>query len=305
MKRLELYALPEDSGQRIDLFVSKSCPRLTRNAVQRLCGEGRVLVEGEPALKNRRLQGGERVEILLPAPAPVELQPQDIPLAIVYEDPHLMVINKPRGLVVHPAPGHEEGTLVNGLLYHCGEELRKVGDPERPGIVHRLDKMTSGLLIAAKTQAAYEGLSRLIKDYAVCRVYEAVVHGGVGEDAGTISVPIGRHPKDRKKMWVAEENGREAVTHFRVLERYRNFTHLELRLETGRTHQIRVHMAHRGNPVAGDMVYGPRKGIASLEGQCLHARTLGFDHPITGMRLELTSELPGYFRQFLEKLNSM
>lgn len=304
MKRLELYALPEHSGQRIDIFISESYPGLTRNAVQRLCGEEQVLVEGKPVPKNHRLQGGERVEVLMPIAQPQELHPCAIPLTVVYEDLHLLVINKPRGLVVHPAPGHQEDTLVNALLHHCGEALRKVGDPQRPGIVHRLDKMTSGLLLAAKTQPAYEGLSRMIQDYAVNRVYEAVVHGGIREEEGTISAPIGRHPKDRKKMWVTPE-GREAVTHFRVLARFQKFTHLELRLETGRTHQIRVHMAHRGNPVAGDMVYGPRKGVASLEGQCLHARSLGFNHPITGKRLELTSQLPPYFLQFLNRLNSM
>jgi len=304
MKRLELYALPEHSGQRIDVFVSESCTELTRNAVQRLCGEEQVLVEGKPVSKNFRLQGGERVEVFLPDAQPQELLPNDIPLNIVYEDPHLLVINKPRGLVVHPAPGHHGDTLVNALLHHCGEDLRKVGDPERPGIVHRLDKMTSGLLVAAKTQEAYEGLSRMIQDYAVSRVYEAVVHGGIREDEGTIDAPIGRHPKDRKKMWVTPD-GREAVTHFRVLARYQKFTHLELKLETGRTHQIRVHMAYRGNPVAGDQVYGPRKGVAWLEGQCLHARTLKFTHPITGEQLELTSELPPYFLQFLNRLQSL
>lgn len=302
MKKYELYALPEHSGQRIDLFVSKSLPTLTRNAVQRLCEEGGVEIAGQAVGKNHRLRGGEQVAVHLPDPRPLDVAAQDIPLDIVFEDEHLLVINKPRGLVVHPAPGHEDGTLVNALLHHCGPSFSGIGGVERPGIVHRIDRMTSGLLVVAKTAMAHESLSAQAADHSMGRIYEAVVHGNVKQEEGLVDAPIGRHPSDRKKMSVNAKNGREAVTHYRVLERYKGFTHLELRLETGRTHQIRVHMAYRGHPVAGDPVYGPKKGVSSLEGQCLHARSLGLTHPATGARMEFTSELPHYFTAFLNTL---
>lgn len=302
MRVLELRATAEDAGRRVDLFISESLTGLTRNAVQRLCGEGGVLVDGVTALKNDRLRGGEQVIVRLPAPRPLELPAQNIPLDIVFEDESLLVINKSRGMVVHPAPGNEDGTLVNALLYHCGDDFSGIGGVGRPGIVHRIDKMTSGLLAVAKTQAAHASLARQIKEHTVRRVYEAVVHGNVKDDEGTVSAPVGRNPRDRKKMAVVQKGGRTAVTHYRVLARYKGFTHLELRLETGRTHQIRVHMAHRGHPLAGDPVYGPKKGVSSLEGQCLHARTLGFLHPVTREYMELTSELPDYFAGFLNNL---
>lgn len=302
MTRHRWIALPEDAGQRIDLFVGRQLPQLTRSKIQRLCGDGSVLVNGKRVEKNLRLKGGEEVELRLPEPSSTALVPQEMPLDIVYEDANLLVINKPKGLVVHPAAGNLDGTLVNGLLFHCGNDLLVVGDPARPGIVHRLDKLTSGLLVAAKTLLAYESLTRQMKDRKAKRIYEAVVHGNPKEEAGTIDLPIGRHPTHRKRMAAGIPDGRPARTHYRIIARFQGFCHLELELETGRTHQIRVHLSHLGYPVAGDMVYGPKKGISSLEGQCLHGRTLGFSHPSTGEALTFTSPLPPYFESFLGKL---
>ncbi|MDR2908847.1 MAG: RluA family pseudouridine synthase [Oscillospiraceae bacterium] len=300
MNRSNLYALPEDEGRRIDLYISERCSELTRSAVQRLCADGAVLADGHPISKSYRLRGTENISLTIPEPIPAGLAAQDIPLNIEYEDSAIIVVNKPRGMVVHPAPGNPDGTLVNALLYHCGAELMGIGGVGRPGIVHRLDKLTSGLLVVAKTAAAHASLSRQIAERGVLRLYEAVVHGTPKEDEGVISAPIGRHPTDRKKMSV-QKNGREAVTHYTLIARYRGFSHLSLRLETGRTHQIRVHTAYIGHPVAGDEVYGPQKGV-SLGGQCLHARTVGFLHPLTGEPVEFTSGLPEYFASFLKKL---
>ncbi len=306
-----LRALPGDAGRRIDLFICEALrglePGLTRSTVQRLCGEGAVLADGLAVRKRYPLRGGEEIVITLPDAKPSPLTAQDIPLDIVYEDRHLIVVNKPRGLVVHPAPGHAGGTLVNALLHHCGASLAGIGGVERPGIVHRLDKLTSGLLVAAKTQIAHENLSLQLKNREVTRIYEAVAHGTPVPEQGSISAPIARHPTDRKRMAVArsvnETGAREALTHYRLLGRYRGFSHLELRLGTGRTHQIRVHLAHIGHPVAGDAVYGSGKGGPDLGGQCLHARTLALRHPVTGRAMEFTSPLPDYFVGFLERLS--
>ena len=244
------------------------------------------------------------MEAVEPPPEVLDVTPQNIPLDIVYEDGDLLVVNKPKGMVVHPAPGNPDGTLVNALLYHCGGSLSGINGVIRPGIVHRIDKDTSGLLIVAKNDRAHQSLAEQIAVHSFTRIYNAVVYGNLKTEEGTISAPLGRHPADRKRMAVLSSGGREAVTHYRVLERFSGFTLVECRLETGRTHQIRVHMAHIGHPVAGDPVYGPKKCITELHGQCLHARVIGFVHPATGEYLEFDSGLPPYFQQFLSKLRS-
>lgn len=301
MDSIVLAVTQEDVGARLDAFVSRSAPELSRSAVQRLCEESLVRVDGVPASKKHRMQSGEQVEVSLPPPKPLALTPQAIPLDIVYEDGDLLVVNKPKGMVVHPAPGNEDGTLVNALLHHCGPSLAGIGGVARPGIVHRIDKDTSGLLVVAKTEAAHQSLSEQIGSHTVTRRYHAVVYGSVKAEEGRVDAPIGRHPVDRKRMCVTAERAREAATRYTVQERLRGFTWLELALETGRTHQIRVHMAYIGHPVAGDPVYGPKKVITSLGGQCLHARTLGFDHPRTGAYMEFDSDPPAVFVKFLQK----
>ena len=290
------------AGQRLDKIVSELVPDATRSAVQKWVEQGFVTKQGKPLAKSARLCAGDEIEIQVPEPVSWEVEPQDIPLEICYEDADVLVVNKPKGMVVHPAPGHPNGTLVNALLYHCGDSLSGINGVIRPGIVHRIDKDTSGLLMVAKNDAAHQSLAAQIQDHSFTRMYEAVVYGNLKEDSGTVDAPIGRHPTDRKRMAVTEHHSRRAVTHYDVLGRYRGFTHVRLRLETGRTHQIRVHMAYLGHPVAGDLVYGVKKGIASLQGQCLHAKTLGFRHPSTGEYLEITSGLPDYFRNFLAHL---
>lgn len=293
----------EESGERIDALLARSLPELSRSAAQRLIEEGRVTLDGRPVKKNRKTEPGEEYEVELPEPALPEPVPEDIPLEVVYEDADLIVVNKPRGLVVHPAPGHPDGTLVNALLYHCGASLSGVGGQLRPGIVHRIDKDTSGLIIAAKNDFAHLALSAQLADRSLSRVYEAVARGELREDSGTVDAPIGRSPTDRKRMAVTEKNSRPAVTHWEVLGRYRGYTHIRCRLETGRTHQIRVHMAHIGHPLLGDMVYGNlKKPERGLEGQCLHARELKFIHPRTGERVVLTTQLPEYFVDILNSL---
>ena len=299
MEPIRLIVPPAEEGARLDKWLSDAAS-LGRTVVQRLCQEGEVLVNGRPASKNTRLRGGEEVTVRLPEPVLPQAQPQEIPLEIVYEDPYLLVVNKPKGMVVHPAPGNPDGTLVNGLLWHCRGELSGINGVLRPGIVHRIDKDTSGLLIVAKCDQAHLGLAEQIKEHSFSREYEAVVYGHLKEEAGTVDAPIGRHPVDRKKICVTQKNAKPAVTHYQVLEQLEGFDHLRLRLETGRTHQIRVHMAWLGHPVAGDPVYGPKKGIAQLRGQCLHARTIGFVHPITGEWMSFSSPLPAYFTQFLD-----
>lgn len=297
----EWIAAPEDAGARLDAFLAGKMEK-TRSSVQKLIEEENVRLNGAPAAKNARLREGDRVEATEPPPEVLDVKPQNIPLDIVYEDQDLLVVNKPKGMVVHPAAGNPDGTLVNALLFHCGDSLSGINGVIRPGIVHRIDKDTSGLLIVAKNDRAHQSLAEQIAVHSFTRIYNAVVYGIVKEDEGTVSAPIGRHPTDRKRMAVLSSGGREAVTHYRVLERFPGFTLVECRLETGRTHQIRVHMAHIGHPVAGDPVYGPKKCITELQGQCLHARVIGFIHPATGEYLEFDSGLPPYFERFLEKL---
>ncbi len=296
-----MIAGQEDQGKRLDVFVSSRLPDLSRSAVQRLMEGDSVTVNGGKANKKDRIKREDVVCVTVPDPVPMEAYPEDIPLDVVYEDEDLLVVNKPKGMVVHPAPGNPSGTLVNALLYHCRGNLSGIGGVLRPGIVHRIDKDTSGLLMVAKNDFAHQNLAAQIQAHSFLRMYEAVVYGGFGDDSGTVNAPIGRHPSDRKKMSVVP-GGREAVTHYEVVGRYPGFTHLRLRLETGRTHQIRVHMASLGHPVAGDAVYGPKKVISSLGGQCLHARTLGFEHPRDGRYLEFSSPLPDYFMKFLSGL---
>ena len=301
--RLEWTAEAAAAGSRLDAFLAGQMEK-TRSSVQKLIEEGNVRVNGSPAGKNTRLREGDRVEAVEPPPEVLDVTPQNIPLDIVYEDGDLLVVNKPKGMVVHPAPGNPDGTLVNALLYHCGGSLSGINGVIRPGIVHRIDKDTSGLLIVAKNDRAHQSLAEQIAAHSFTRIYNAVVYGNLKTEEGTISAPLGRHPADRKRMAVLSSGGREAVTHYRVLERFSGFTLVECRLETGRTHQIRVHMAHIGHPVAGDPVYGPKKCITELHGQCLHARVIGFVHPATGEYLEFDSGLPPYFQQFLSKLRS-
>lgn len=297
-----IYVRAEESGERIDALLARLVPELTRSAAQRLLEEGLVTLGGVPVKKNRRTEPGEVYAALLPEPELPEPEPQDIPLDIVYEDADVVVVNKPRGMVVHPAPGHPDGTLVNALLWHCGESLSGVGGERRPGIVHRIDKDTSGLIIAAKNDYAHLALSAQLADRSLSRVYEAVARGEFREEAGTVDAPIGRHPTERKRMAVTERGSRPAVTHWEVIARYRGWTHIRCRLETGRTHQIRVHMAYIGHPLLGDMVYGAKKPERGLEGQCLHARELKFLHPRTGEAIHLSTELPEYFQQVLASL---
>lgn len=292
----------EKTGERIDALLPYMLPEITRSAAQKLIESGAVTINGQAVKKNRRSVEGEEIRVSMPDPESVELVAQDIPLDVVYEDSDLIVINKPRGMVVHPAPGHPDGTLVNALLFHCGDSLSGIGGEKRPGIVHRIDMDTSGLIIAAKNDFAHQQLSAQLSDHSLARTYEAVVYGRVKDDRGTVNAPIGRHPTDRKRMAVTEKNSRPAVTHYEVIDRYRGYTHIRCRLETGRTHQIRVHMEKIGHPIVGDMVYGKKQAHKGLEGQCLHARCLRFIHPRTGEAVELESELPEYFRQLLDKL---
>ena len=296
--------MARESGERIDALLAYS--GLTRSAAARLIGQGLVTRAGKPVKKSDLTRAGDIFLVEVPdEPAPTDTPAQNIPLDIVYEDEDVIVVNKPRGMVVHPAPGHSDGTLVNALLYHCGESLSGVGGEQRPGIVHRLDRDTSGLIIAAKNDASHLALSAQLADRSLSRVYEAVVHGSLRADSGTVDAPIGRHPADRKRMAVTAKNSRAAVTHWQVIARYRGFTHVRCVLETGRTHQIRVHMAHIGHPLLGDMVYGAGKPEKGLEGQCLHARELKFRHPRTGEEIRLTSELPPYFTEVLARLGPM
>ena len=294
----------QESAERIDALLARSLPELTRSAAQRLLAQGAVTKDGAPVKKNYKTAPGDTFVVTLPDAAPSELVAQDLPLDVVYEDDDLIVVNKPRGMVVHPAPGHEDGTLVNALLAHCGDSLSGVGGERRPGIVHRIDKDTSGLLVAAKNDFAHLALSAQLADHTMARTYEAVVCGNLREDAGTVDAPIGRHPTDRKKMAVTQKNSRSAVTHWRVLERFAAYTLVECRLETGRTHQIRVHMAYRGHPILGDMVYGHKKPELGQSSQCLHAKELRFVHPRTGEPVTVSCGLPDYFTALLEKLRA-
>lgn len=302
METTRLTVTTEEAGQRADSLLARRLEGLTRSAAARLLEEGRVTDRGRLVAKNLRVQPGQVLEVTLPEPEEPEARPQDIPLDVVYEDEDVIVVNKPTGMVVHPAPGHPDGTLVNALLYHCGESLSGVGGQKRPGIVHRIDRDTSGLIIAAKNDAAHLALAAQLADHTLARTYECLAVGNFREDSGTVNAPIGRHPVDRKRMAVVRQGGREAVTHWEVIARYPGVTHLRCRLETGRTHQIRVHLAHIGHPILGDTVYGAKKPVPGLTGQCLHAVGLRFLHPRTGEPVELTCPLPEEFVRMLDKL---
>ena len=302
METTRLTVTTEEAGQRADSLLARRLEGLTRSAAARLLEEGRVTDRGRLVAKNLRVQPGQVLEVTLPEPEEPEARPQDIPLDVVYEDEDVIVVNKPTGMVVHPAPGHPDGTLVNALLYHCGESLSGVGGQKRPGIVHRIDRDTSGLIIAAKNDAAHLALAAQLADHTLARTYECLAVGNFREDSGTVNAPIGRHPVDRKRMAVVRQGGREAVTHWEVIARYPGVTHLRCRLETGRTHQIRVHLAHIGYPILGDTVYGAKKPVPGLTGQCLHAVGLRFLHPRTGEPVELTCPLPEEFVRMLDKL---
>ena len=303
MEQNDFFVTDEVAGCRLDKAITLLCPDLSRNSAQQLIESGNILVNGVVSNKKYSVVSGDVVSVDFPEPTNLSVEAEDIPLDIVYEDEHLLVVNKPKGMVVHPAAGNYTGTLVNALLYHCGDSLSGINGVIRPGIVHRIDKDTSGLLVVAKNDVAHKGLAEQIKEHSFTRVYNTVVVGNIKDDTGTIDAPIGRHPKDRKRQAVTDKNSKNAVTHFEVLERFNGFTFLKVKLETGRTHQIRVHMAYRGTPVAGDVVYGNPKKTYGLQGQCLNASTIGFIHPVTGEYLEFTADLPDYFKDFLRRIS--
>ena len=293
---------PEETGLRLDVFLASQGKELTRSAAAHLLAENAVQVNGRTVTKSSfRLSAGDTVSVFLPEPKEIDAHPQPIPLDVVYEDADVIVVNKPSGMVVHPAPGHPDGTLVNALLFHCVGQLSGIGGALRPGIVHRIDRDTSGLIISAKNDAAHQALSAQLADHTLARTYECIVVGAPRTESGTVCAPIGRHPIDRKRMAVVPD-GREAITHWEVLAHYNGFTHLRCRLETGRTHQIRVHMAYIGHPILGDTVYGAKKAVAGLTGQCLHAVGLRFLHPRSGEAVELSCPLPNEFSDMLQKL---
>ena len=292
-------------GERLDAFLARTVPELTRSAAQKLIESGNVLRNGRPGRKNDKLNPGDEISLTIPEPKEVDIVPREIPLDIVYEDEDVVVINKPKGLVVPPAAGHTDDTLVNGLLYALGDGLSGINGELRPGIVHRIDKDTSGLLAVAKNDLAHTVLASQLKDHTMARTYDAIVCGTMREDSGTVDAPIGRHPTDRKKMCVTERNSKPAVTHWEVVKRYRGYTHIRCHLETGRTHQIRVHMAYIGHPILGDMVYGRKKPELGQSSQCLHAGALCFRHPRDGRPVMVFAELPPYFKDVIEKLEKM
>ena len=298
-----LYA--DTAGERLDAFVARSVENMSRSGVQKLLEDGCILRNGKPGKKNDKLNIGDEISVTIPKPKAVDIVAKDIPLNIVYEDEDVLVINKPKGLVVHPAPGHQEDTLVNGLLYAMGDDLSGINGELRPGIVHRIDKDTSGLLAVAKNDLAHTVLASQLKDHTMARTYECIVCGNLKEDSGTVDAPIGRHPSDRKKMAVIQRNSRNAVTHWEVIRRYRGYTHVRCRLETGRTHQIRVHMAYISHPILGDKVYGRKKTELGQDTQCLHAGVLCFQHPRDGRPVIVSAALPEYFKQVLDKLERM
>lgn len=295
--------VPESaSGERIDKLLSDFLEGQSRSYLQKLMKEGRVFVQGRSVKANYRVSGGDVIGLEIPDPEEPDILPENIPLDILYEDEDLLVVNKPKGMVVHPGAGHYSGTLVNALLYHCAGNLSGINGVLRPGIVHRIDMDTTGSLVVCKNDFSHNSLAEQLKVHSISRRYRAVVHGVLKEDEGTVEAPIGRHPVDRKRMAVNYKNGKEAVTHYRVLERFRQYTYIECRLETGRTHQIRVHMASIGHPLLGDGVYGPSRCPYKLQGQTLHAQVLGFLHPRTGAYMEFEAPLPSYFEELLEKL---
>ena len=299
-ERIQITA--EESGERIDALLARAFPALSRSLIQKCMEAGAVTVNGKAVKKNARGAEGDEIVFAFPETEALPVEAQDIPIDIVYEDGDLAVINKARGMVVHPAPGHPDGTLVNALLFHCGDSLSGIGGVQRPGIVHRIDKDTSGLLVVAKNDFAHQGLSAQLSDHSLCREYEAVVNGVLREQSGTVDRPIGRHPVDRKRMAVTEKNSKRAVTHWELLESYRGYARVLCRLETGRTHQIRVHMASIGHPLLGDRLYGARCPDKGLEGQCLHARRMRLVHPRTGEEMQFEAPLPDYFREVLARL---
>ena len=298
-----LYA--DIPGERLDAFLARRAENLSRSAAQKLIEDGQVTRNGRPGKKNDKLNMGDAVEYAIPEAKPVDIVPTEMKLDIVYEDDDLLVINKPKGLVVHPAAGHQDDTLVNGLLYALGDDLSGINGEQRPGNVHRIDKDTSGLLAVAKNDLAHTMLASQLKDHTMARTYEAIVVGSFREDSGTVDAPIGRHPTDRKKMCVTERNSKPAVTHWEVVKRYRGYTHIRCKLETGRTHQIRVHMAHIGHPILGDTVYGRKKPELGQDSQCLHAGALCFQHPRDGRPVMVFAELPQYFKDVIAKLEKM
>ena len=299
-----IYSVDDSlDGQRIDKAVCELCNELTRSAVQKLIEQGSVSINSSVVTKNKKVKSGDKISVIIPEARELEIEAENIPLDIRYEDSDLLVVNKPKGMVVHPAAGNYDKTLVNALLYHCKDSLSGINGVIRPGIVHRIDKDTSGLLIVAKNDFSHISLAEQIKAHSFTREYQTVVYGHFKVDSGTVEAPIGRHPVDRKKMAVTQKNSKHAVTHYNIVDTYRDFTHLRVQLETGRTHQIRVHMSYIGHPIAGDPVYGPKKIITSLEGQCLHAGLIGFKHPRTNKYIEIESELPEYFTKFLRGLN--
>lgn len=303
MKQFEFTVEEQFENQRIDKYLGAVVEDYSRSFLQKLFDSEKVLVNGKPVNKKHKVQTGQTVLVEVTLPQQEIFEPENIPLDIVFEDEHLLVVNKPKGMTVHPGAGTGSGTLVNALLYHF-QNLSDISGAERPGIVHRIDKDTSGLLVVAKTNIAHIGLAEQLKEHSMVREYRAVAHGVFKEPEGTVDAPIGRHPKERIKMAVTEKNSRNAVTHYKVLHQFEEFAYLKLQLETGRTHQIRVHMCYMHRPLAGDEVYGPKKAVKGLQGQCLHAKTLGFIHPVTGEKLLFESELPEYFTRFLKKLGA-
>ena len=302
----EEYLVPEEqAGERIDKFLTESCPDFSRSFLQKLLKSGLVDVNGKAVKSSYRLSAGESVSFEVPEAVEAEIKAENIPLDILYEDEDLILINKPKGMVVHPAAGQYEGTLVNGLMYHCKDQLSGINGVMRPGIVHRIDMDTTGVLVVCKNDFSHNSIAEQLKVHSITRKYYAIVYGNIKEDEGTVHAPIGRHPTDRKKMSINSKNGRDAITHYRVLERFGQYTYIECQLETGRTHQIRVHMTSLGHPLLGDEVYGPSKQPFHLQGQTLHAGVLGFIHPRTGNYMEFQAPLPEYFDELLRKLRTV
>ena len=300
--RKELFVTEDISGDRIDKFLSEQCEELSRSFLQKLLKAGEIFVNGKPVKASYRVLDGDSILFEVPEATEPEILPEDIPLDIVYEDHDVILVNKPKGMVVHPAAGHYSHTLVNALMYHCREDLSGINGVLRPGIVHRIDMDTTGILIACKNDLAHNSIAAQLKEHSITTRYEAIVHGVLKDEEGTVDAPIGRNPQDRKKMCINHQNGKHAVTHYRVLKRFHDFTHIECRLETGRTHQIRVHMASIGHPLLGDAVYGPSKCPYKLQGQTLHAGVLGFVHPRSGEYMEFRAPRPEYFERLLKIL---
>lgn len=300
MEEYELTA--DESGERIDKFLSRNCENLSRSYIQKLLKDGNIIVNKLAVKANYKIASGDVIHIRIPESEPLDILPENIPLDILYEDSDILIVNKPKGMVVHPSPGHYTHTLVNAVLYHCGGNLSGINGVIRPGIVHRIDMNTTGSLLICKNDRAHQILAEQLKEHSITRRYHAIVHGNIKEDSGTVDAPIGRHPADRKKMSTKSQHGRHAVTHYRVLERFGSYTYIECELETGRTHQIRVHMSSIGHPILGDDVYGPARCPFKLEGQTLHAKTLGIIHPSTKEYMEFDAPLPQYFQNLLTML---